>query len=186
MSDRNGDLTDAGLAAVAGAGSFLVGYVVTYLWKASAVDRALDPLNVATELFGGDPIPVWKVVGWLFYGAHFVPTKIQVGPVGPQSVDVIAAGDGSLEILYLLPPVLLLASGFLIGWRTDRRLSIGDRALVGGAVALGYAPVAILTAIVVQIGDSGPDLLQAALVAGVLYPLVFGGVGALLAGQLRR
>lgn len=174
------------MAALAGVGSFLLGYVITYGWKANAVERALEPLNVAADLFGGDPIPAWKVVGWLFFGAHFVPTTIEVGPLGPRTVDLIAAGNGSLELLYLLPPVLLLVAGGLVGWRTDRLSSVGDRALAGAAVALGYAPVALLTVALVRIGESGPGIVRTALIAAVLYPVVFGVSGALVAGRLRR
>ena len=58
----------------------------------------------------------------------------------------------------------------------------------GAAVMLGYLPLSVIGAVLfaVSVGDAtaGPDLVTAVLLAGMVYPLVFGAVGGLVGGHL--
>jgi hypothetical protein len=168
-------LTGAGAGAVA----YLLGYLVTYVTQRGVVADRLRAFNAVADLFGGDPIPVWKAVGWLFYNAHLVETTVP-GIGGARTVNFIADAEaGSLPVLYLLPPVLLLGAGAavaLLGDGTPRA-----SALAGALVVLGYLPLALLGAVVVghPAGGEriGPDLVTAGALAGAVYPAVFGAVG---------
>ncbi|WP_327051993.1 hypothetical protein [Halomicrococcus gelatinilyticus] len=171
---------------LAGVGAYLVGYLATYLWKAQAVTETLRPLNTVAEFFGSDPVPAWKVVGWLYYGGHFVDSKLQFGPAGPRFVDLVQSGEGTLELLYLLPPVLLFVAGAAVAVR-HAAASAQDAAMKSGvAVTGGYLLCALVGALAFQIDGSGPEFVPAILLVGVVYPLAFASFGGVVGQLLRR
>ncbi|MFB6080252.1 MAG: transporter, partial [Haloferacaceae archaeon] len=163
----------------------LLGYLVTYVTQQGVVEQRLRGFNAIAQLFGADPIPVWKAIGWLFYNAHLVETRIP-GFGGPRTVNFIAdAQAGSVPVLYLLPPVVLLGAGAVVALIAGMDAP-GVGAGAGALVALGYLPLALVGALVVgyHVGDGqvAPDLVTAVALAGVLYPAVFGGGGGALVG----
>jgi hypothetical protein len=114
-------------------------------------------------------------------------------PVGPALLFPPAVAD----LLYLVPPLLLVYAGV-----RARRLGAGIGEAVA-AVVVGYATVAVLAMVplawlfntvvadvltdVVSTAATGvafrvtfPDPLVVHLVVCVVYPLVFGGVGAVV------
>lgn len=169
--------------AVTGIAVFLAGYLVTYVWQAPRVRESLSGVNVILQFFGGEQIPAWKAVGWLFFNAHFVRTQFP-GFGGVQSQNFIASGDFP-ALLYAVPIVLLLGTGFLLAW-TDRPTEFQQGAMDGALLAIGYAGAAIVSVFVFGAtrGDAsiGPDPVTGVLLAGVVYPLVLAAIGGGLAG----
>lgn len=183
-----------------GVTTFFLGFAVTYAWVASEVESALSGANAVVALFGEATIPTWKAVGWVFYNAHLVALEIPM-PGGAVSRDLIAAEGGSVG-LYLVPPVLLTLAGWLVartaydlgGSRvglpaTDAddgsSVSVTDGARAGAAIVVGYLLVAVAGAFALSAdafgATVGPDLLGAAAVAGLLYPVLFGALGGAVA-----
>lgn len=132
-------------------------------------------------------------LGSLVTQAGTVEPVVGSVPVGPALFFPPAAAD----LLYLVPPLLLVYAGF-----RARRLGAGIGEAVA-AVVVGYAAVAVLAMVplawlfnavvadvltdVVTTAATGvafrvtiPDPLVAHLVVCVVYPLVFGGVGAVV------
>jgi len=172
--------------AAAGVSAYLVGYLATYLWKAQAVTETLGPLNTVAELFGSESIPAWKVVGWLYYSAHSVDSKVQFGPAGPRFVDLVQSAEGNLELLYLLPPVLLFGAGAAVAVR-HVTASAQDAAMKSGvAVTGGYLTSVVVGVVAFRIDGSGPEFVPAILLAGVVYPLAFASLGGAVGRLLRR
>lgn len=171
--------TGVGLAA------WLGGYLVTYLLEAGDVDEALVGINFLRTLFGGDPIPTWKGVVWLFFNAHLV-----VARGGNWSANFIEESDRFGPELYILPIAVLLVAGLIVGrYATDGRETVASRAVrAGGGIATGYAIVCILATILsrASFGDGavGPDPVTAVLLAGIVYPAVLGTTGALVAALI--
>ena len=127
----------------------------------------------------------------------------QVGTVDPVA-GAVSVGPGLLfpsavaELFYLVPPLLLVYAGF-----RARRLGAGISEAVA-ALVVGYAFVAVLAMVplawlfntvvadaltdTVSTASTGatrvtfPDLLVTHLAVCVVYPLVFGGIGALVGG----
>jgi hypothetical protein len=64
---------------------------------------------------------------------------------------------------------------------------VTDAAFAGASVAVGYLPLSLLGIVVfeVSLGSSsgGPDPVLAVGLAGVVYPVVFGTIGAVVAQQ---
>ena len=173
--------------AAAGAVAFVAGYVLTYAWRAPSVNDSLQGLNLIADLLGLQAIPTWKAVAWLFFGAHGVVTRFPTPTGGTQLVNMVEqSGDGTVAALYLLVPVVLLLAGAATARRADARAA-GDGAIAGATVTIGYAVLAAAFTFLSShaIGDTGatiaPDPVTGILLAGVVYPAVFGAIGGAVA-----
>ena len=166
-----------------GVTAYLLGFGVVYASMAREVESALAGINTLVALFGEATIPTWKAVGWLFYNAHLVSVEIPV-PGGTVSRDLIAS-QGAPVALYLLPPALLTGAGFLVARQADYLPDLRAGLRAGATIVVGYLLVAIAGAFVLSAdtfgATVGPDLLGAAAIAGLLYPLVFGAIGGAIA-----
>lgn len=186
-STRSIDARAVGTGGAVGAAAYGLGYLVTYVTQRGLVQDRIRGFNAIAELFGGDPIPVWKAVAWLLYNAHFVVTEVP-GFGGTRTENFIATADeGSLVLLYLVPPLALLAAGAAVALLSTARTP-GAGGAGGALVVVGYLPLAVGVAIVsgYAVGDGtvAPDLVTATLLAGVVYPLVFGAVGGAAVGAV--
>jgi hypothetical protein len=184
LTDRI-DSHTAGIGALAGVSAYLGGYLVAYLTQRGSIEERLEGFNVLLELLGGDPIPAWQAVGWLYYNAHGVATSVP-GFAGSRTINILAE-EGSLAWLYLLPPALLVVAGFVNAYRSGAR-SPGPSGAVGALVVVGYLPLAVLGIVVfgygVGDGTIAPDAVTAVLLAGIVYPVGLGALGGVLGGRV--
>ena len=168
--------------AAAGAVAYLLGFLVTYAWRAPAVDESLQGINFVAELLGGQTVPTWKAVGWLYYNAHAVATRVPTVGGGDRMVNFIAQSEGgSLVLLYALVPVVLVLAGAAVA-RYGTADRPGTAAAAGAAVVAGYLPLAVVGAFLVGHAFAegvrvAPDFVTAVALAGVVYPAFFGAVG---------
>lgn len=184
------------VGAVAGVLAYLVGYLAVAAVVVPAVDHEL--LSAAIAAFHAGPAregPLvaaaldapWRVAGWAFYAAHFVPTAstlpTDVDP--PVTVDLLAAGV--TPWIRLVPPLVLAAAGALAA-RLGRTTGRADAAVGGAATAAGYLFPAAFGPLLFELGASGDAVYvagwRALVVAGLAYPLVFGTAGAVLAWRV--
>ena len=182
MSTRSvpGPARSLGRGAVAGPGAWLLGYLVTYLLHAGGVRDALA--TDVLEFLAGDPV-TWKLVGWLYFNAHFVDASVP-GPLGRSTVNLLSGAEQpALLALYALPPVTLLATGAVTAYGASET---GEGTKSGAAVAVGYLLASLVAAFLVRISVvdavAGPSLVTAVLLAGLVYPLVFGAAGGAVTG----
>lgn len=166
--------------AIAGAGAWVLGYLLTYLFVATDIETS--PLNRLIEFFGGESA-TYELVGWVFYNAHLVTVSYTgAGPLSPPPSFV--GGDGFTPFLYVVPPALLFVAGLAVG-RSAGVTDPTDGAIAGVLVTPAYLVLAAVGAVVVtvSVGDAsgGPNLVQALLVAGLVYPAVCGGLGGVVA-----
>ena len=167
----------------------LAGTLFPPLWK-SLGWLVFGAHGVAVRSLGGaNDDAIVSLLFWLLRGSDF-PPAVPLSPTPGEplvrnvltlTVDGVAA-TGAL----LVPPVVLTLAGVTLGRR------VADDVVSGGAVGLrlaaGYLPPVVLLAVATRARVSGygyaatvgVSLLDAALVAGVAYPVVFGGVGGLL------
>jgi len=190
--------TDAGTSLAAGAAvgttaggaAYLLGYLITYVTQGDRIEAGLSGINVFADLFGGDPVSVWRAAGWVFYNAHFVDLSVPSLIGAAQSVNLVSqAAGGLLGVLFVVPPVLLAIAGAVAG-RTAEAATPADGARSGALVAAGYLPLAVIGAFLFRypVGDGSvaPDLVTAVLLAGVVYPVAFGAVGGAVAGVVEN
>jgi hypothetical protein len=184
MATSNGSRRSLVAGAAGGLGAYVLGYLVTYLTAAGPIRESFAQRLL--EFVTGEP-GTWKMVGWVFYNAHLVKTYVP-GPFGTDAVDLIAQSDALSAGLYLLPVVLLAVAGAVAALASDAE-SPKRGAVAGGATVLAYFPLCVAGAFLfgIQLGDStaAPSLVTAALLAGLVYPVVLGGVGGAVAGALR-
>ena len=181
VPDRTSGTSGIVGGAAAGAAAYVLGYLFAYLTQRSAVESQLEGFNFFADLFGGDPIPTWKAIGWVFYNGHFVDTQVPSLVGGSQLTNLISQADGgSLTLLFVVPPVLLTLAGLAAG-RIAGATEPVDGAKAGASVLVGYLPLAVIGAFLFRysVGDGAvaPDLVTAVLLAGAVYPAAFGAVG---------
>ncbi|MCU4927008.1 hypothetical protein OB905_13615 [Halobacteria archaeon AArc-dxtr1] len=180
----------ASIAASGGLGvlAAAIGYLVAYVAVA----------DEAREL--GSDIPEWMGVAWYYYNAHMVDLEVsgQLGGIsGTDSVDLIAeSGSTSAELLYVVPPLVLIGIGAIAAYQLDAR-DLGEGVIAGAPIAVGYAVVLGIGAVVAEAsgessffgfnmsGSMAPELVPAVFLGGVLYPLVFATAGAVLVAVIR-
>lgn len=175
-----------------GMAAFVVGYLVVYATSLSG----LTALHVNNGLVGlgiivpGESVPpLWKLAGWLFYGGHSVSVDVatQSGVISRNFVTMAAHGLSQIPY-YSFPPLLLAGIGFVVATRTTMP-TVRDAVKAGASIVIGYYPLAMLGAYVTYesvtvdgvTSGLGPDPWMAAVYAGGVYPLVFGGLGGMLA-----
>lgn len=176
--------------AVTGLGTFGVGYVLTYAWRAPAVNEMFSGLNFLANLLGVESIPTWKAVAWLFYGAHGATTEFPRIGGGTELVNLVERSGGEVALLYALVVVLLLLAGATTAWLAGADTT-REAGIAGATIATGYAIAATAGTVATAhpIGGAGahiaPEPVTAVLLAGVLYPVVFGTIGGILARYAR-
>lgn len=174
---------------LAGVGAAVVGYATT----AAAVVAAGLSVETITVAAGGERVAVGSLVagpgesvavGWLFYNAQLVPTTLPIvdPEIGRTLVGrnlLFAAGGPALAVTVLVPAALL-AAGAAVAATSDGGGS------AGAAIAVGYLPALVVGAFLLTApapdwnAAAGPSGIRT-LVAGLVFPIVFGGVGGRLA-----
>jgi hypothetical protein len=108
-----------------------------------------------------------------FFGSHLGVTEgVVLGVAGVGTVPVV--------MYYLAPPLLLVYCGRLCAAGTPAATD-QEAFLQGASVALGYSLVVGLSLVAlysrVEVALVGVDPARVALLGGLVYPLVFGGIG---------
>jgi len=171
--------------AAAGAVTFVLGFLVTYLAKSGQFSRQLLGNSPSTEHY----------VSWMFFKMHNVGHEATASAGSRSESEAFDPSTWPVwdDWLFALPPALLLVAGLAVGvlWADGRA---GSGGLYGASLVLGYLPMALLAGLFAQYSatrfggvvsvSAGPKLPELILLAGVLYPLVFGAVGGVVAGAL--
>jgi len=179
VSVRNGITT--------GIGAHLLGYVLTYVLL---VFEAEGPLG---DFLTPETNHLYEPVGWVFYGAHAVNVSVS-NLNGAENVNYLLNIDYvygltiPAAVYYAVPIVSLVLAGYV----TARRVGIPNRltsgVLAGASVVFGYFVMAIVGAYMFEFLVAGqgakPDVLMSALVIGLAYPIVAGGIGGALAASI--
>lgn len=179
--------------ATAGAVAYVASYLMTYVFV------AVDGVDTSGEA-------AWKVVGLVFYSAHNVESVFAASGAGTsvsQSVNLIsnsvseATNIGSTVpaiVYYVAPALVLVIAGFVVV-RSSRGRSpgVGTAIVAGATVAIGYLVLGVAGRFAFQSSQSlfgatasvAPDLVTSVLLLGVIYPVVLGAAGGVVAASTR-
>lgn len=193
---------------VLGVFSFWLGYGLTYLLKADGIRDAVGSDNSlgagAWQLVG------WLYMGMHTVPIDMKRTRLDV-PSGSTTAErsVVESATTSMTSspswewwLVVVVPLFLLLAGYALTFHRD--ISAGRGAKVGATLVLGYLPFVALTTLLFRVQSTqhtgcssaqvmggpcsstttiGPDPILALLVAGVLYPVLFGSIGGVLGAK---
>lgn len=195
-------LPDLLVGTVAGACAFLVGIVVTALVESRHLRSPDRPVVEVFELGSGHleadvgpsgPLPsLYEFAVWQYHSLHGVGFELGGVPIRqltPQPA----------KPLVFVTSLLLLAGGWVVARRRAEEARQG--AMRGALVGLGYLPLAVATALtatwdpptgvhlvrrgtegsVYPLSPIGVSTFDAAVLAGVCFPVAFGAVGGYLA-----
>lgn len=140
--------------------------------------------------------PGWvDAYGWLFFSTHFVEVEASVtadtGQQASQTFDLVEEETDLPAIIYRLIPVLsLTAVGYLFArFSLDDQARPSDGIRAGGLLTAGYLPAVVAglllfahrTGYVGGVVSYSVPFLPGLAIAGIVYPVVFGGLGGYLA-----
>ncbi|MFB6171468.1 MAG: hypothetical protein ABEJ23_02965 [Haloarculaceae archaeon] len=162
--------------AVAGVVAWLLGYLFTYVLTSSAIRSS--PVRQVAEFLGAS-LPTWKVVGWVFFNAHFSATTFQGLFDGARNF--VGGENGFSAVLFLVPPLLLLVAGVAVGRAAAADHDATDAVLAGLAVVPAYFVLSVVGVFLFAVQRAGPDPVTGVFLAGLVYPAVFGVAGAVVA-----
>ena len=175
--------------AIAGAAAWIAGYVLTALVVLARIqDSELGEIS-DTVGDGGSGI---DFIGWVFFNSHFVDTVVEadvLGFGGARAVSFIG-GDGFTPLLYLIPVALLVGAGLAVG-RSQGVTETADGAVAGALVVPPYLVLSVIGAVLFRVSAEAlgasftgqPELLSAVLLAGIVFPAVFGAIGGIVAAN---
>ena len=178
-------------ATLAGGLAWILGVFITFVTARSTIRD--DLRTEIIESVTGDSLTTVLVI-WTYFNAHTVPTSFPqegVFRLAQANQNVVLDGTDWEPLLLIVPPLVIAVAGFVVSRREARRVdgaSLGDHIATGGVVTVGYLVVTItaMTVGTVTVGDAivRPDPTEAIVRAGLVYPLLFGGIGGALAWLL--
>ena len=127
-------------------------------------------------------------VTWEYHRLHDATLDVRYLEPVTDGVDKLVLNDW--ESLALLAPLLLLAVGAAIV-STSERQELRKASIQGAAIVVGYLPLAVLTGLLAvwtpEVSPRvalGVSFVDAVLLTGLAYPVVFGAIGGVLAYSL--
>ncbi|WP_049907231.1 hypothetical protein [Halovivax asiaticus] len=178
-------------ALVVGIGAFVLGFILLsgLVMAEGVLDDSVTDETDEVDSQGDEP-GLLTVLGWLYFGTHFVDLGVD-SVFGSISFDMFGAlmEEAVLpEILWrLVPVVVLIGAGYLLAARVlPATASPEDGAKIGATLTIGYLLTAAIGAQVFEFtGDEGTsasvEFTEALLLAGLLYPILLGAFGGYLA-----
>lgn len=182
--DANATLRSAAAGAVAFVATYVLAFVVWSLVELPEPDSFEEAFQQAIVEFVRESVPTWKSAGYVQFNAHAVDLTYETA-LGDGAIDLIALADGSLlTLVYIIPPLMLLLGGYAAASAADPD-GIGAAAALGALQLIGYGILAAVVAVLVAHDTGGTalsvDLPSVVVFAGVVYPVVCGGIGGAIA-----
>lgn len=185
--------------AVGGVCAFVAGYLVYALLFGSDLRRGFvrgfsqrAGGRQALEAMGVTLPSEWVVSGWGYYATHYVNVEVVARANGAQRSATLPDLTAGFGVWNLIPPLVLLIAGALVA-RSVTPVDGSGAATAGATVVAGYLPAAVagkflftwettLTIAGQPVGfEMAPALVGSVLVAGTIYPLLFGALGGFAA-----
>ena len=174
-----------------GIGAAATTFVLFFVVKMSTIADVFNGIG-GRGTFGTVAPDNLEMISWTFFEAHNVGTTASATGAGvSRSVAVPLRETPLWDAWFLLvPPLVLLGVGYFVASSTVSWDAVsGFQA--GASIAFGYCVLAALAALTLTASVTeesvtvtvGPDLVPALIIAGIVYPVVFGGIGGAIAGR---
>jgi hypothetical protein len=154
--------------AINGVAYFITSFLIASMVFVGDIFTSFDDIDLQSEFFRYG-------LGWKYYTSHFVDV--------PQDFSALSNQLAIPEFGYTVIPILFL---FLAGRSIARThakewMSNEELAAHGATVVAGYLPLALVGATMLKENGQGPDMATTVLLMGLVFPIVFGGLGGYLA-----
>ena len=192
--------------ALIGVGAYVLGYILTFLFVEYEVNTDFSntfstpwqiDLDVIAlflkypQIAGSDT----DLAGWVFYNTHFVEIVVpEKGYETGSATANILLETSNLTIpavvWFLIPVLILVGAGYVTALFADRRTTRTGNAIAGGTIVVGYLPLTGIGILLFTAAygpntsyevSMSPESLLAIGLMGIVYPVVLGGIGGLLA-----
>jgi len=166
------------MGAIAGASTALVVGVLGFVLAVAYPDTVTQG-DISTVDIG-----ILTLLDFQFVTPEAGGTSLHVAPLVFDHFDQYIPPAATLGLLYVLPALVCYRAGnFVAGFRTDDDDSAHlDSALSGATIVAGYLPVMVVAGLLAPSDPVSIDLTTTIWLAGLVYPLLFGGLGGLVAG----
>jgi len=180
------------VSALLGVGAYVANYVLMYIFV------IIDGVELGNDS--------WKTVGGILYNSQFISIKSSSGAqtLTFNIVDKTASREGYAQILeqsdiattvpgivyHLAPIITLVAAGLVVVHQLGSELNTETAAAKGATIAIGYLPPSVLGVFIFSSSSStgevttSPELVPAIILAGLILPIGFGGIGGVLNNEL--
>lgn len=183
-------------ALVAGFVAFVV--VLMLVTAAVAVEANLSGGTDISDDQETDEEPgLFTLMVWSLFGAHFVDIELSAATgFGQLEMTANMVDEWFVEIpsavVHIIPVVVLMMIGGILAARYAQINDSGTYAMTGASVVVGYLPLVLFSILFFDFSteiDGFPvayeiQLLEGLFFAGLLFPILFGGIGGYLAYKL--
>lgn len=142
----------------------------------------------------GLEVTTWDMVIWYYHGAHYVHMSATASssqgsmPVAQGNNLVQSTADPYLDLLFLVPPVVLIFGGMVVAINMRGTHNATFSMLNGAHVMVGYLAAGLFAAYwsgktAAGFGLSlryGASYIETLINLGLAYPIAFGAAGGLL------
>jgi hypothetical protein len=164
-------------------------YLVSFIFAATFF--YLDHLGTQLQYSDASTSESIALITTIFHNGHFIPSELGAnegleGLCGTlRCLEFFGTEQGMLltPVYYAIPPIVLLGMGALVAYVVEPRDRLTAVAS-GAALAVGYVVAMLALILVFRFGVGFNIDPVMAVVAGIAYPVVFGGVGALVGNEL--
>ncbi|QZA88334.1 hypothetical protein K0C01_11185 [Salinarchaeum sp. IM2453] len=176
-----------GAGAIFGVGAYLFSYILIFALVFIGEDELSDDIVDAS--------------GWILYNAQFVDIEISSEEEVVDDIfddtTINYVTEASVElpslVYHLVPILVLLSAGFILVTYADIDSEIIG-IMSGASIVSGTVVLAVLGTFVFEITETveladvdvtyAPPLLESIIFVGILFPVIFGAIGGLVATQV--
>ena len=170
------DRIDPIMSAVGGVAAWVGAFIVMALFAVIESDDDVDEGLI-------------DMAGTLLYNAMFVPLEMEGaaelgldGSINLLTDDLFAETLSIPTPVYQLVPIIVLVGvGFFIAQEFDT-VELVEGAVAGASIAIGFVVLSLVGTFIVSPDIGDPDFVMA-IVMGIVYPAIFGGVGGAISTQ---
>jgi hypothetical protein len=167
-------------------------YLVSFIFAATFF--YLDHLGTQLQYSDASTSESIALITTIFHNGHLIRSQLSDPGAGLtdaplcgslRCVEFFGTEQGMLltPVYYAIPPIVLLGMGALVVYVTepqDRLTAVAS----GAALAVGYVVAMLALILVFRFGVGFNIDPVMAVVAGIAYPVVFGGIGGLVGNEL--
>jgi hypothetical protein len=164
-----------------------LGYIVSFVLTTVYFFYRLDEITSGNidQVLPDEP----QALGWAFYNANMVEIAASAGGTTVQNVNYLKEIDQiNPTVFYVMVAFALFLAGYSVAARVREPIAGPRGAVAGASIVVGYLPLLFVGTILFEAQESGvsagPEVGGTLFLWGIIYTVVFGGIGGYLSRGL--